>query len=67
MTPTCLSVEQAAERLNVSRPLMYKLFKTGQLRFFKIGRRTLISEPDLDLFMKEKIEATNPAVVQGSA
>jgi excisionase family DNA binding protein len=66
MTPTCLSVDQAAERLNVSRPFMYKLFKTGQLRFFKIGRRTLISAADLENFIKEKIEAANPAA-QGSA
>lgn len=61
MTPTCLSVEQAAERLNVSRPLMYKLFKTGQLRFFKIGRRTLISVADLENFIEQKIEASSPA------
>lgn len=56
-----LRVDQVAERLNVSPPFMYKLFKTGRLRFFNIGRRTLITQSALEQFIEKQTEATSPA------
>jgi excisionase family DNA binding protein len=40
--PAVLTVDEAAERLRVSRWTLYNLIRTNQLRTVKIGRRRLI-------------------------
>jgi excisionase family DNA binding protein len=40
--PTVLTVDEAAERLRVSRWTVYNLIRSNQLRTVKIGRRRLV-------------------------
>ncbi|WP_018653809.1 helix-turn-helix domain-containing protein [Actinomadura flavalba] len=42
MTELVLTVDEAAERLRVSRWTLYNLIRSGQLRTVKIGRRRLV-------------------------
>jgi excisionase family DNA binding protein len=42
MTPDVLTVDEAAERLRVSRWTLYNLIRSNQLRTVKIGRRRLV-------------------------
>ncbi|GLY78472.1 helix-turn-helix domain-containing protein [Actinoallomurus iriomotensis] len=41
--PAVLTVDEAAERLRVSRWTVYNLIRSNQLRTVKIGRRRLIT------------------------
>lgn len=43
MDELVLTVDEAAERLRVSRWTLYTLIRSNQLRTFKIGRRRLVS------------------------
>jgi excisionase family DNA binding protein len=43
MDLTLLTVDEAAERLRVSRWTVYNLIRSNQLRTIKIGRRRLVS------------------------
>jgi excisionase family DNA binding protein len=45
---TPLSVDDALERLKVSRPTFYHLVATGQLQTYKIGRRRFTTTEFLD-------------------
>ena len=40
--PAVLTVDEAAERLRVSRWTVYNLIRSNQLRTVKIGRRRLV-------------------------
>lgn len=42
MTEIVLTVDEAAERLRVSRWTLYNLIRSNQLRTVKIGRRRLV-------------------------
>ncbi|TDD73480.1 DNA-binding protein [Actinomadura darangshiensis] len=42
MTDLVLTVDEAAERLRVSRWTLYNLIRSNQLRTIKIGRRRLV-------------------------
>jgi excisionase family DNA binding protein len=42
--PPLLSVDQAAERLGVSRTSMYGMIRRGELRTIRVGRRRLVPE-----------------------
>ncbi|GAA2614393.1 helix-turn-helix domain-containing protein [Actinomadura fulvescens] len=48
MTPLLLTVDEAAERLRVSRWSLYNLIRSNQLRTVKIGRRRLVPVAALD-------------------
>jgi excisionase family DNA binding protein len=51
--PRCLTVEQAAQLLNVGRSMAYDLIRTGRLRSVKIGRRRLIPRSALDALLAD--------------
>ena len=53
-----LTLNEAADYLNISRSFLYKLNKSGKVRSYKFGRvyRFLVS--DLDEFLKHNV--TNP-------
>lgn len=42
------TVAEAGDFLRVSRPKIYKMMKSGELKFIKLGARTLIRQVDLD-------------------
>lgn len=42
MTNEVLTVDEAAERLRISRWTLYNLIRSNQLRTMKIGRRRLV-------------------------
>ena len=44
------SPDEAAELLGISPELVFDLLRTGQLKYRKAGRRTLISRVSLDAF-----------------
>ena len=46
-------VEQAADRLKISRAHTYELIRTGSLRSVKIGRSRRIRESDLVAFIAQ--------------
>lgn len=52
-----LNVEQIMARLNVSMPTVYKLLKSGELKCVKIGGRKLVTESEIERFIKEHAEA----------
>ena len=51
------SVEDAAERLAISRSVVFRLIKDGRLRSVKIHKRRLVPIAALDEFVTELLEA----------
>lgn len=49
--PRLYTLEQVAERLQVSRRKLYQLISTGQLRSVKLGTRRRVSEDALAAFI----------------
>jgi len=49
-----LTIQQTRERLQCSKSTVHKLIREGKLKFAKIGRKTLIEEASIDLFLKEQ-------------
>jgi excisionase family DNA binding protein len=48
-----LTIEQAAERLNVSRRFLYDYVANGSLPSVTLGRRRLIRRSDLEQFVRD--------------
>lgn len=53
--PLAHQVPAACGRLGIGRTALYELLKTGQLRAFKVGTRTLIPESELERFMAVRL------------
>jgi len=49
-----VSVAMAAYTLSVTRQHLYSLFKTGDIKSFKSGRRRLIRLSELDRYIAER-------------
>jgi excisionase family DNA binding protein len=52
-----LQVEQAAERLNISKWMIYKLIRSGELPHIKIGVAVRIKEADLEEYINRNYHA----------
>lgn len=50
------SVQTASARLGISRAKTWLLIKEGDLRVVKIGRRTLVSEAEIDRFVASLVD-----------
>ena len=48
-----LSVEMAAEMLGISRSMVFKLIRNGELRSVKAGTRTLVPVAAIDEFIEQ--------------
>ena len=48
-----LSVEMVAEMLGISRSMVFKLIRRGELRSVKAGTRTLLTPSDVDEFIEK--------------
>ena len=54
-----VSIPQAAKLLNIGKPLMSLLIKTGQIRAIKLGKRVVVSVQSLREFVDGKEEPRN--------
>lgn len=52
-----LEVEEALALLKVSRGLLYRFMRTGQVKFVKLGNRTLFRPVDLENFVNGNVGA----------
>ena len=52
-----LSVEMAAEMLGISRSMVHKLIRLGELRSVKAGTRTLVPVAAVDEFIEKNSRA----------
>lgn len=59
MTELLLTVDEAAERLRVSRWTLYNLIRSNQLRTIKIGRRRLVPVAALTECVSELAEVAD--------
>lgn len=56
MSDQLLTVAQVSERLNISKPTLYKLLRSGQLASLKIGYARRIPEAELERFVADNLE-----------
>jgi excisionase family DNA binding protein len=54
-----VSIPQAAKLLNIGKPLMSNLIKTGKIRAVKLGKRVVVSVQSLREFVDGKKEPCN--------
>jgi len=54
-----VSIPQAAKLLNIGKPLMSQLIKTGKIRAVKLGKRVVVSVQSLREFVDGKNEPDN--------
>lgn len=54
--PLAHTVPDACARLGLSRTTLYELIGAGEIRAFKVGSRTLVSEAELRRFVAEKMK-----------
>ncbi len=52
-----LTVEQAAQRLGISRGLMYKMIGSGQMPSVKMGRLRRVSVAQLEMWLRGETPA----------
>lgn len=57
LQPLAHSPDSAAQRLGVSTRSVYNLIATGELKSFKIGKRRLITDPELQRLVERKQQA----------
>lgn len=60
-TPVANQVPQACARLGIGRTALYELLKSGAIRSFKVGARTLIPEAELQRFVADQMQAQKAA------
>jgi len=57
--PLAHSIPAACERLGIGKTTIYELIKAGDIRPFKIGRKTLIPESDLLSLIAARVAAND--------
>jgi len=65
-----LNIEEAAQVLRVSRPVILRLLNSGQLRGRKVGRAWRILRSEIDAFLQTsepKPKKKKPAAQEGKA
>jgi excisionase family DNA binding protein len=53
--PLAYSVPDAARAIGVSKNMVWTLLRTGELRSFKLGARTLIAAQDLRVLVEQRL------------
>jgi excisionase family DNA binding protein len=61
-SPILLDVEEALAQLKVSRGLLYRFMRTGQIKFVKLGNRTLFRPADITNFVNGRVIQIEPAL-----
>jgi len=65
LPPIGVSIPQAAKLLNIGKPLMARLVKTGEIRAVKLGKRVVVSVQSLRDFVDGNNETGNSAENSG--
>jgi excisionase family DNA binding protein len=52
--PKLLTLPEVETQLRVSRATVRRLIRRGQLPIVKVGRRTLVTRPALEAFVRER-------------
>jgi excisionase family DNA binding protein len=60
-TPLAHSTAATTARLGIGKTKLFELIKTGQLKPFKVGRKTLIPEAEIQRFITTKMAAFGDA------
>ena len=47
----CYSIIEAASALSIGRSTLFKLLQSGEIKSFKFGARTLITQAELERFV----------------
>jgi excisionase family DNA binding protein len=47
----CFTISEAADYLRISRALLYRLVRQGDIRTTKIGKRTIVRGGELERFL----------------
>jgi len=55
LEPLAHSPDRAAQRIGISTRAIYSAIATGELRSFKIGKRRLITETELQSLVQRKM------------
>ena len=55
-SPLLLDVDEALAQLKISRGLLYRFMRVGQLQFVKLGKRTLFRPADLENFVDSQVK-----------
>jgi excisionase family DNA binding protein len=55
-TPLAWQIDPACHRAGIGRTKMYQLIKEGEINTFKVGRRTLIPESELQKWLVQKMQ-----------
>ncbi len=53
-----LNIKEVTETTGISRASIYRLMTAGQLRFVKVGSRTLFRPADLQTFVDQNVRAS---------
>jgi excisionase family DNA binding protein len=51
---SCLTVDEAAQYLRISRAFLYQLIRGGRIKTIKIGRRTIVRRVELSRFLDQQ-------------
>ncbi len=57
LSPLLHTIPEAHGRLRISQSKLFEMIKGGEIRVVKIGRRTLISESEIQRFVQSKLAA----------
>ena len=58
MEKAAFSIDASCEYLDISRPTLYRLMDSGEIRNFHIGRRRMVLREDLDQFLRARFAAS---------
>jgi excisionase family DNA binding protein len=50
-----LTLNEVADRLRVSTRTVQRLMRSGQLRFVKIGARTLVTDKEVEAYLAARV------------
>jgi len=65
--PLNFSLNDAAARLGVSKPTIYRLHRQGALTIYKFGNRSLITAADIDGCQRLMLDRKLPRNIRGAA
>lgn len=54
--PLAHQINSACQRLGIGRTKLYSLISENKIRVFKIGKRTLVPESELQRFVTESMQ-----------